>query len=128
MSSSEEVKTQEARFAEWVKKFEVYETMPEDELQITDEIRPFVWTEFQNDDETYIVTGYTEPNPDLRMPVVGYFISKNPYPVNDAEYEFVLSSMLSDCEDCQGSGENDEGEECDTCSGERGTYIDFSLK
>ncbi len=125
MSSQEEIQIQEARFNEWVKEYEVYEHLPEDELEVSAENKPFIWSEFQNDDETYIAPGYTEADPDLRMPVVGYFLSRIPHP--ETQDDFVISSVLLDCPECEAMGENEDGDECDTCSGDRGTYIDFSI-
>jgi hypothetical protein len=121
------VNIEEKRFLDWAQKYEVYKTVADDGLMLTDEMRPFVWTEFQNDDESYIAIGYTESNPDLRMPVVGYFLSKKPYPKNEDEYEFVLSSSLIDCEDCEATGEDENGEECSTCLGDKGKFVEFEL-
>jgi hypothetical protein len=127
MSSEQQVHVEQSRFLEWTQKYKVYKTVPDDGLELTDEIRPFVWTEFQNDDESFIAIGYTASNPDLRMPVVGYFLSQNPCPENDDEYEIVLSSTLIDCEDCEAIGEDENGEECSTCSGDRGRFVEFEL-
>lgn len=127
MSSQEEITLAKAKFAEWVKAFGVYETMPDDEFVVTDEIKPFVWTEFMNDNESFVSPGYTEANQNLRMPVVGYYLSKIQSPQEDAENHLVMISMLLDCSDCEGMGEDEDGDECETCSGDMGTYIEFSL-
>ena len=127
MASEAEVHIQEKRFLEWAQKYEVYKTVADDGLMFTDEIRSFVWTEFQNDDESYIAIGYTESHPDLRMPVVGYFLSRKPCPKNEDEYELVLSSALIDCQDCEAIGEDEDGEECSTCFGDRGKFVEFEL-
>lgn len=127
MSSKEEIAAAEAAFAEWVKEFGVYESRADDQLEVTDEMKPFVWTEFQDDAESFVMQGYFEANPDLRMPVVGYYLAKNPYPQDDTQHPLVMISMLLDCDDCEGLGEDDDGEECETCSGEMGTFVEFEL-
>ena len=127
MSSKEEIALRKAEFAEWVKAFGVYETWAEGDLEVTEKMKPFLWTEFQNDDESFVSQGYFDANPDLRMPVVGYYLSKVPYPQDGAEHPVVMISMLLDCDDCEGMGEDDEGEECETCSGEMGTFVEFDL-
>lgn len=127
MSSKEEIALAKQKFTDWVKAFGVYETMADDELEVTDEIQPFVWTEFMNDNESFVAPGYTEADQGLRMPVVGYFLSKVPYPEDDASDHLVMISMLLDCSDCEGMGEDEDGEECETCMGDMGTYIEFSL-
>lgn len=127
MSSQEEIAVSKAAFTEWVKAFGVFETCADDEIEITEEMKPFLWTEFQNGEESFVSQGYFEPNPDLRMPVVGYYLSKMPYPQDGTEYPIVMISMLLDCDDCEGMGEDDEGEECETCLGEMGTYVEFDL-
>lgn len=127
MSSAEQVRIEETRFLEWARAFGVYKNVAEDELELTDEIRPFVWTEFYNDDESLIDIGFTESNSDLRMPVVGYYISRIPCPAEGGEYELVLSSALIDCSDCEALGEDANGDDCPTCSGERGEFVEFEL-
>ena len=127
MSSKDEIAEAEAKFTEWVAAFGVYETIPDDQFELTEEIKPFVWTEFQNDDESFVSQGYFEANPDLRMPVVGYYLSKMPYPQDGTEHPLVMIGMLLDCEDCEGMGEDDEGEECEACLGEMGTFVEFDL-
>lgn len=121
-------KTAEVKFAEWVEKYEVYETLSSDEFVFTEELKPFIWTEFQNDDECYAAKGYTDANLDLRMPVVGYFISRIPFPEIKDEFDVVGTELFLDCLDCEAMGEDENGDECETCIGERGTYIEFSLR
>lgn len=127
LSTEKQARVEESRFLKWAKKYQVFKTVPDYEFELTDEIRPFVWTEFQNDDESFINIGFTEANPDLRMPVVGYYISKKPCPQNDDDYEIVLSSVLIDCQDCEGVGEDENGDECSTCHGDRGRFVEFDL-
>lgn len=127
MSSEEQVQIEEGRFLEWAHKYQVYKTVPDDGLLLTDEIRPFVWTEFQNDVDSFIVIGFTESRIGRRMPVVGYYISKRPCPKNEDEYELVLSSTLIDCQDCEAMGEDENGDECATCQGDRGRFVEFEL-
>lgn len=128
MSSKQEIAVEKAKFVDWVKSFGVYKTMPDDELEVTEDIKPFVWTEFQNDYESFVAQGFTEADPDLRMPVVGYYLSELPYPQDGTQHPIVMISMLLDCSDCEGMGEDDEGDECETCSGEMGAYVEFSLQ
>jgi hypothetical protein len=127
MSSKEEIAIAKEKFTEWVDAFGVYQTMPDDQLKVTEEIKPFVWTEFMNDNESFVSPGYTEANQDLRMPVVGYFLSKVPFPQDNAADHLVMVSMLLDCSDCEGMGEDEDGEECETCDGDMGTYVEFNF-
>lgn len=127
MASEEEIRAEEARFLEWARKYGVHKTIAEDGLELTDEIRPFVWTEFQNDDESFVDIGFTKSRPELRLPVVGYFISRSPCPEEDGEFEVVMSSALLDCPECGGEGEDETGDECGTCLGDRGKFVEFQL-
>lgn len=127
MGSEEEVKFEQERFLEWAGKYQVYKTVAADRLGIGEENLPFVWTEFQNDDDSFIAIGFTASNPDLRMPVVGYFLSRKPCPKKEDDYDFVLSSTLIDCPDCEAMGEDENGEECGSCLGDRGSFVEFEI-
>lgn len=125
MSSLEYVNEQKSRFLEWVNKYKVYKTYAQDAFEPTTEQLPFVWTEFQGDDETFIDIGYTEYSDSHRMPVVGYYLSEIPNTNAAGSYEIVLTSTLLDCDACEAMGEDEDGEECSVCFGERGNYVDF---
>ena len=127
MTSKDQIQKAQTKFAEWVKKFEVYETLASDELVVTEELKPFIWTHFQNDDESFAAKGFTDANLVLRMTVVGYFISRIPFTESKDEFEVVDTELFLECLDCEAVGENENGDQCETCLGERGTYIEFSL-
>jgi hypothetical protein len=112
---------------QWVSEYEVHETFAEDEFDIETAEGAYVWTEFQNEDESFVDGGYVASNSDLRMPVVGYYVSRKPWPTNQESSDFVLTSMLLDCDDCEAMGEDDDGDECEACLGDRGIYIYFEL-
>ena len=127
MTSRAEMDKERERFSAWVKEYGVYKNVSEDLFEFSNEDSNFVWTEFQNDDESFVDRGFTQASPSLRMPVVSYYLSKLPYPKEGGGYEFVISSVLLDCQDCEAMGEDENGDECSTCEGNRGNYFDFDL-
>jgi hypothetical protein len=128
MASSEEIEAERVRFNNWVKEYQVYENIPEDLFDYSEVEPELVWTEFSDENYSFVATGYTAASESPRIPVISYYLSKKPWLEGpDDDYIDVSISLLLDCGDCGAVGEDDEGEECSNCEGLGGTWVEFDL-
>lgn len=128
MASVEEIAEERARFENWVKEYGVFENIPDDFFDPKGIIPELIWTEFADEDNSFVSTGYTAAKDSNRIPVISYFVSRKPWVEGpDDKYIDVYASLLLDCEDCSGIGEDSEGEECSSCDGLGGSWVEFEL-
>lgn len=135
MASTKEVEIERIKFNEWVQKYEVVENISAEKFDISKH-NPFcVWTEYNyfDSDATGIREGYLEFVDDItqidNLAPIGYFVSRKPWNVNDVS-EVPLASILLDCDSCNVEGYSDgfvDGEECSSCNGFRGDWIEFEI-
>lgn len=128
MTTKAEIAKLEKAFASWVKKYEVYSTLSTEEyIQIRDMDENYVWSEYQSDSEIYLTTGMQDPEEELQIPLVGYWLSKKPWTGEPLKWIDVFSSVQLQCKKCFGAGEDDEGDACQKCYGDGGEWISFDI-
>jgi hypothetical protein len=80
-----------------------------------------VWTEWWRSNQ-FISNEYVSP--DESGEITGYYITPKPWTGEAGEAE-IITVIWEDCEMCEGTGEDEEGEECSDCDGEATIKIDL---
>jgi hypothetical protein len=114
-------------FDNWVLRFDVIKTFPEDLFDKSPYKDEFVWTEFEDLDQdfSFVMPGYTEWDDESRMPVIGYWIARKSWIQASDENFDVKVGMRVPCKECSGTGTSPNDEECILCQGFRGSFIEF---
>ena len=128
MANTEEISAEHARYLDWVNEYQVYENTPEDLFELGEVSEQCVWTEVAGENDSIITSGYIAAEDSPRMPVISYYISRKPWLTGPEDnYLDVYASLLQDCEGCDASGEDDDGDECGSCDGLGGSWVEFEL-
>jgi hypothetical protein len=80
------------------------------------------WTVIDEEEFCFALPGYATPQTISDKQIIGYYLVERQWDVNDLP---IAISQDFYCPDCDLTGEDEEGEICETCEGEPVEWVEF---
>jgi hypothetical protein len=121
-----EAKALQKTFNLWVKKYGVVSTVSADSFTGFDGDPKLLWREYEGEDGAFFITPGDVIYKSNNIPCVGYYISTAPWS-KDSGNAHIVSGLEVECSNCEGEGEDGDGDECESCEGEGATFVTFPI-
>lgn len=84
-----------------------------------------IWTEIDGFEERWLVNGFVAYDENATDTACGYYFAEHPFTDKRLTQKIILT-VDTDCSECDGEGEDDEGEECYLCHGSGSLTTDLT--